>query len=118
LAEGAGDDGHDEEDRGDGGEDLHDLVQPVRDRGEVRVDDVADEIAERVDLVRHTYDVVVHVLEVAPLLRSVALDVATAQHLEDLALRGNELAHTEEIALQEKEVRERRAQRVALDVLE
>ncbi len=61
---------------------------------------------------------VVHILEVPALLGAVALDVAAAQHLEDFALWRDELADAEEIALQEEELGERRAQRLAVRVLE
>src|SRR2546422_1030947 len=56
LAEEAGDDGEDEKNGREARQDLHDLVQPVRSRGEVRVDHVRGELAEWTDLLEVRVD--------------------------------------------------------------
>src|SRR3989441_11612125 len=93
LAEETGDDGQHQQHGRDAREDLHDLVQAVRDRRQVRVDDVRGELAEGVDLIDHTRDVVVDVLEVdaAADLAQLA-DITAHEHREDVALRCDEMA--------------------------
>src|SRR5437870_10084166 len=107
LAEEARDDGKDKEDGRDARQDLHDLVQPVGCGGQVRVDDVRGELAEGVNFVGHTEDVVVDVLEVRALSGLAKLaDVAAHEDLKHVALGRDRLAELEQLPFDDEELAE------------